>query len=202
MVARLAFTFAPHRAHIVQGILAAHGVSSWVWFEQAAHFYAPGLFGLAVMVNEDDMEDAREIINAPCEDWSSQSDANEINPAYQVLPGFLTCALAAFFATLGSLALRYLFHALFKIVSGRAMSSWNHDDVETMSEIVQTLVFSPVLALTWASLLWIFFLPLRMYKESPWMGLLAYLWVRVGFMIAIIVFVLTLALVISLSSVH
>ncbi len=71
-----------------------------------------------------------------------------------------------------------------------------------MSEIVQTLVFSPVLALTWASLLWIFFLPLRMYKESPWMGLLAYLWVRVGFMIAIIVFVLTLALVISLSSVH
>lgn len=172
-------TFAPHRAHIVRGILAAADVKSHVWGEQQAHLWCPGFLKCTLVVDDEDWEAAREIIESLPDQAPENDTSHEVAGDWEKFPGFVLCCFTpVVFLSAFSLA-GILFQAVFQIMEGGVMENRGDDDAG-IPFFFSLLSFAWVTAPLWAAVIQLLFLPLRSMDKHPWGPLLSYLLIRVG----------------------
>src|ERR1017187_364151 len=94
MLVRLGFTFHPHRAHIVRGLLEENGLTAAVWHDHVAHIYGPGVFGCAVMVDDDDMDEVRAIMTASFNRILDSDESDKPEPGKNLFPDFFSLFIA------------------------------------------------------------------------------------------------------------
>lgn len=87
MAVPLTTTINATRAHIAAGVLEAHGIPAWVEHDLITGWYpVPALGGVNLMVNEEDVEAAREVLNTlPPEPEPEEATATD---PVQTEPGF------------------------------------------------------------------------------------------------------------------
>jgi hypothetical protein len=185
MLLRLGCTFLPHRAFIVQGILEAHGIVASVWHQNVAYLFCPGFQGCAVMVDAEDEEAVREILGAaPSEEIIGHN--RELPEDAVLYPGWVSCFIVAIAAQLAFVAASLILAVLSQIVSGHAMRS-GVPRFESGLDFVWVLIWAPCTSLAWAGSVQALLFPLRIWNDSRWMGLIAYLWARFIFPSLVIV---------------
>ena len=74
-------TYDIHRAHIVRGMLEAHGVRAVVWHEMPVITgFMPGWLSCQLMIPEDDAEATQQIINARPHERHPEEETPEFPP--------------------------------------------------------------------------------------------------------------------------
>lgn len=182
MLVRLGSTTAPHRAHILRGLLQSHGIPAFVWHEQAAHLYVPGTeIACSVMVDDGDESDVREILAAPPEEMPVGEVAGEGAPQ-AVFPGLGTLWMAGTGMSMAIASASALFYSIARLKTVvHPMAA-----PEPPLNIPWGFLGSPAIGLAWALLVGFFLAPMRGLYREKWMGLVGYVHVRFGFPAAII----------------
>jgi hypothetical protein len=142
------------RAHIARGILASHGVDAVLWHENAVHIFGPGWGAhCIVLVNEEDAEDAIEVLRARPEPMPAQDELPETVTAGNFFPGLWASILGAGIlwvsAALIELAIHFLTHLN------------NRPFPQDEGPFRFPLVGAPIFALVTGFLMFIVMLPLR-----------------------------------------
>jgi hypothetical protein len=183
MFVRLGSAYQPHRAHVVRGVLEAHGIPAVIWHEAALHFYAPGWEPCSIMIPEGEAEAALEVMNARPEEPPPQEGAAETVAPFQKYPAFLdwVITLAAVLLLCGVATVAGM--VLGEIAEGRHLGVYQDAGTVNPLDLLQYLVVVvPVGALVGAVLLKLCMAPLVIWEGSRWVALLAYLWVRILFL--------------------
>lgn len=173
MLVTLGHSYAPHRAWIVQVILRAHGVESFVWSYNMAHVYGTVFGGCPVMVDDEDENDAIEILNAVHEALPADNEFSEPPKPTTRFPSFMACFMVAIMG-----------YALISIVGFLLICSFNalssHGGVPEPlivvipAQLLVSLFHGAVFGLIVATLIQGLLLPLRFWRENSWRGLISF----------------------------
>ena len=193
MIVRLGYTFLPYRAEIVCGILRDHDIWCTVWHEHAASIYAPGWATCQVMIDDEDLSLVEEILRATVEEPQPDitSEPELLGPAesgFEAYPSFATLYVAGLFLFIVGCVISLAVAAITTLLSGHYKNE-NADEFVAMAEIIQYVLLSPLLALPWACLTYLYLLPLRVMQGSDMAGFATYVWVRFAFPMFIVVIV-------------
>ncbi len=187
MFIRIGCTYQLHRAHLVRGILESHGIPAVVWHEAPLyHEFAPGWLGCDVMVHEEDHEDACTILQArPLEDepesageeTSSWREDHDLSAGWQRFPGFRDWLVTGVIVLAAGLAISLPLTLLESAIASSETSTGyaRYTDTGIRPETLLGLVLSP---LVFALLAPVIMAPYTIWRDDPWMGLLAWLYIR------------------------
>jgi hypothetical protein len=179
MFVRLGSAYQPHRAHVVRGVLEAHGIPAVIWHEAALHLYSPGWEPCSIMIPEGEAEAALEVMNARPEEPPPQEGAAEMVAPFQKYPAFLDWAftVAVVLLLIGVASVAGM--VMEEIFEGRRIGVYQDPGTVNPLDLLRYLVIVvPLGALAGAALLKLCMAPLVIWKGSRWMGMLAYLWVQ------------------------
>lgn len=177
MFVRLGSAYYPHRAHVVRGVLEAHGIPVEIWHEQALHLYMPGWEPCSVMIPEDDVEAALEVMNARPEELLPEEGGEEPAPAFQKYPGFLDWAIAVA-AMLLFVGVSQVVGAIWEELDGSRFGGYHAGRIHVVDLMLYLVAVVPLGGLMGAAILKLCMVPLVICEGNKWMGLLAYLWVQ------------------------
>ena len=192
MFVRLGSAYQPHRAHVVRGVLEAHGIPVEVWHEEAAHLYSPGWEPCSVMIPEDEVEAALEVMNARPEELLPEDASAEITVPFRRYPTFLDWMItgAGLILLVGMVEVVSLMpHGMHSRRGGLVSTSGPADPFYAL---VWLLALVPAAGMLFAALMTVVMVPLVALRGSRWMGLIAYLfagwflWIVVPTVIAVV----------------
>jgi hypothetical protein len=164
------------RAHVVRGILASHGIEAVIWHENAVHIYAPGWGPHCVLlVNEDDADDAMEVMRARPEPVSESDNIPMMTVAPDILPGFWALLLMGVCLC----ALFSLIELILYLLTHLSEHSKSHYSPPIRDSLAISPLDAPLSGVAWGVVAYLMFLPLRGVKDGSWMAMVAYLWLRV-----------------------
>lgn len=169
MFVRLGSAYQPHRAHVVRGVLEAHGIPAEVWHETAAHLYAPGWEPCSIMIPADEAEAALEVMNARPEEPPPQDGAAEAVVSFRKYPTFLdwVITVAAVLLLCGVATMAGM--VLGEIAEGRQIGVYQDAGTVNPLDLLKYLVVVvPVGALAGAVILKLFMAPLVIWEGSRW----------------------------------
>lgn len=179
MFVQVGCTYDMHRAHVVRGVLEAHGVPAEVWHESPLiGDFVPGWLGCFVVVREDEYDAAVEVLNTRPEEIPEQDGTGEIPSSYQKYPGFVDYLIFGALLPLIAGVVVMLGKILGQLEPDGSAGSYSTeagDPVEVLKFFVITV---PSVAVCFACLSVVCMAPLSIYKESRWLGMIAYVWVR------------------------
>jgi Putative prokaryotic signal transducing protein len=174
MFVALGNTFEPHRAHLVHGLLECHGIQSFVWGGHQANIWGTGVLTCSVVVDDEDLTAACEVMNGPHEEMPSIDEREEVPQEYQSLPDFLSCFQVALGSVTFCVGLWAFSQAAILLVIGRVMTAIAGLSANIVGLMVLVLVVV-LECLLWAVCLQVMLLPFRLGKGKRWMALLAFL---------------------------
>jgi hypothetical protein len=181
MLIRINSTATYWRLHIAQGLLAAHGVRCCIWHDHSATLYAgDGFLKCSLAIEEDDFEDAAEVLNSPAGEIPETETGQESSQTRtDIYPGFKILLLTGL--TLSGILDLLLFVSS---VVGARLSQYVHHQYGPSNEGVSPeQAFSMIVCWLLGGLLWAtstasLLLPLRWKEDSSWSLLWAYLFGR------------------------
>lgn len=177
MFVRLGSAYEPHRAHVVRGVLEAHGIPVEVWHEEALHLYTPGWQPCSVMIPEEEVEAALEVMNARPVEPLLEAGAAEEAPPVQKYPAFLDWALT-FAAVLLLAGIAQMAGSMLEELEGHRLGGYHAGRISAADVMLYLVVVVPVGGVTAAAFLKLCMAPLAIWNGDRWMGMVAYLWVR------------------------
>ena len=178
MFVQLGSTYHPHRAHVVRGVLEAHGIPVEVLHEESAHLYAPGWQPCFVMIPEDDAEAALEVMNACPESPLPEDASGEVMAPFRKHPTFLDWLITG----AGLLLLFGMSEGVATVLEQMESTStgvyFDSSQLNPIDIIVYVVGVVPAGGVLFAVMITVFMAPLMIWDGDRWMGMIAYLFVR------------------------
>lgn len=180
MLIRINSTATYWRLHIEQGLLEAHGVRCCIWHDHSATLYAgDGFLRCSLAIEEDDFEDAAEVLNSPAGEIP-ETETGQESPQTRTnnYPDFKTLLLTGL-AYSGIIGLLLFVSSTVGTKLGQHVHMYGPRNEGISPEQALSMIVCWLLgSLLWTTSTAILLLPLRWKEDSPWSFLWAYLFGR------------------------
>jgi hypothetical protein len=152
------------KAHVVRGILASYDIDVVLWHEHAVYLYVPGWGARClVLVREDDVDDAREILRtAP--DAAPEAEAartSEVTTSIAIYPDFLALVITGVSIALSVCFCELMLHYVISFLESGSIPP----DPRTLAFVPGILLRLALAGAAWGVLVFVMLLLFRLVPE-------------------------------------